>query len=284
MNKNVGKTGLFFIFLLTNCFEPQDGCLDLNATNYDVSADDFCSNCCTYPSLSLAFRHLVVLPDDPDTTIFFRYNTYYPTPMNLSDTFTIERIRYFLSDIRLVKFNGEEVRVLDSIDVEINGVDERIEDSYGKIDRDIFKTINVGTIVTNGVFKSIRFNVGLDANERKIDPETVETASQLYVQTDTLLYDTLNMNYLSSLVIFNRDTLSMMDSTVVKILEETNLIEVPFSESYDLSPGSNIKITIDIDYLSWFKGIDIKNEPVNAALRSKFLENIVTSFSISKIE
>lgn len=288
IGKKNGISCFVFVVLtalfLSSCFEPQEGCFDFNATNYDVTADDPCSDCCNYPNLTVAFRHLIIPPNDPDTTLFFQYNAYYPSVVNSLDTFTIERIRYFLSDIRLVRPDGEEVRVQDSIDVEINSNNLRLEDNYAKVDRDIFQPINVGTIITQGQFSSIRFNVGLDDTERNIEPESVTTASQLYVQNDTLMYDTLNMNYLSSLVVFNRDTVSMMDSLVVEILPETALIEVPFEDTFDLDPGFSMRVTLNVDYLQWFKDIDVKNDPVNDAMRSKFIENIVTSFSISAIE
>jgi len=309
MNRKDGKDGLrltvhssqlwlqmlFFVGIIlatSSCYEAQDGCLDLNATNYDVMADEFCpDDCCNYPSLNLAFRHLIVPTDFPDTTIFLRYNTFYPTFDNTLDTFTIERIRYFLSNIRLVRPTGEEVFILDSINVDIDGNQVQIEDSFAKVDRDIVQTVSVGTIITNGLFDRIRFNVGLDTMLLKTDPTSVERTSQLNVSNDTLLYmDTIDVTYLSSLVVFNRDTFSTIDSTVVQIFEKTDLIEVPFGEmgeTFDLAPGFNLSITLNVDYLKWFQGIDVKNTPqsqVTEQLKSQIVDNIVSSFSIATIE
>lgn len=277
------------LLFLTSCYEEQDGCLDLNATNYDVTADNVCpDDCCTYPSLNLSFRHLIVPTDDPDTSFFLRYNTFYPTYDTPLDTFTIERIRYFLSNIRLVRPSGEEVFILDSITVNIEGESVQIEDSFAKVDRDIAQTVNVGTIITEGAFDRIRFNVGLDSFLLKTDPTSVPSTSQLNVSNDTLLYmDTINVTYLSSLVVFNRDTFSMIDSTVVQIFEKTDLIEVPFIETFNLDAGFDMNIALNVDYLQWFQGIDIKNttqSQVSEALKSQIVDNIVTSFSIATID
>lgn len=280
--------GVFLVLFLTNCYEAQEGCLDLGATNYNVTADDSCPDCCTYPSLNLAFRHLIVPTDMPDTSVFLRYNTYYPTFESPMDTFTIERIRYFLSEIRLVRPDGEELHVLDSVTVEIDGNDVTIEDSFAKVDRDIIQTVNVGTIRTEGAFSAIRFKVGLPENLLNIDPESVPRTSQLSVTNDTLLYrDTIDIGYLSSLVVFNRDTVSTIDSTVVAIYDQTDLIEIPFAETFNLDPGFNLKVTLNVDYLKWFQNIPVPitdQNMVNDALRSQFVENIVTSFSISTVE
>ena len=279
----IGISGNFY-----SCYEPKEGCLDLEATNYDVTADDPCNGCCNYPALNIAFRHLYIPPDLLDTTIFFRYNNFYPVPDNPLDTFTVERTRFFLSNIRLVRPDGSELHVMDSITIDVNGTSTRIADNFAKVDRDIFQTVNIGTIITEGKFSAVRFNVGLDDFLLNTDPESVPTTSQLNVRNDTLLYmDTINISYLSALVVFNQDTIAVQDSTVVQIFEQTNLIEVPFEEVFQLDPGFNIKVTIDINYWQWFQGIDIKNtdqNQVNAALRNQILENIAASFSIFKIE
>ena len=44
---------LYVVLSLTACFEPQEGCTDIAATNFDASADENCTDCCTYPKLQL---------------------------------------------------------------------------------------------------------------------------------------------------------------------------------------------------------------------------------------
>lgn len=41
---------------LFSCYQNQEGCLDVYASNYSLIADDACEDCCTYPSLSLNIR------------------------------------------------------------------------------------------------------------------------------------------------------------------------------------------------------------------------------------
>jgi len=272
-----------YSLLFTSCFEPEDGCLNLNATNYDVTADENCTDCCTFPTLNLSLRHVINLVD---TTVFFRYDSMYPVPENLTDSFSIERIRYFLSDVRLVKSDGEEVRVRDSINVDIDGQMILIEDSFVKADRDLFRTVEIGTVITQGNFNRLRFRVGLIEDHLGIDPNSVPAESQLFVENDTLLFiDTLNIGYLSGLIVYNTP-MNDPDSTVVQFFNQTEEIEVIFDEVIELDPGFDFDLTLQVDYLEWFRGSEIisasEGIPSDAELdplRSLFLENIAQSFT-----
>ena len=57
--KNITRLApiLLYLLSLTSCFEPQEGCLDISAVNFDASADKDCdkSGCaCIYPKLQVA--------------------------------------------------------------------------------------------------------------------------------------------------------------------------------------------------------------------------------------
>ncbi|HMV23421.1 MAG TPA: hypothetical protein PKA71_03780, partial [Saprospiraceae bacterium] len=43
------------VLFFTACYQPKEGCLDINATNFDATADEEC--CCQYPVLQLKFKH-----------------------------------------------------------------------------------------------------------------------------------------------------------------------------------------------------------------------------------
>lgn len=47
----------FIVISLSACYDRKEGCLEVQAANYDTFADDPCDDCCTYPSLSLAVSH-----------------------------------------------------------------------------------------------------------------------------------------------------------------------------------------------------------------------------------
>jgi hypothetical protein len=79
--------------LIFGCYEDRIGCLDPDATNYDLQADQACPDCCSYPTLSLRVSPLW---DDNAVVTGSRYP--YGTA---GDSFTLVRFRYYLGDLRL---------------------------------------------------------------------------------------------------------------------------------------------------------------------------------------
>ena len=279
---------VFFLSLLMPfqaCFEPESGCLDVNATNFDVSADDACGDCCNYPSWTIGVRHFIVPPDNPDTSFNLVYNRYFPTFDNPADTFTIERIRYFLSNLKLIKSNGEEVTVEDTIQISINSEETILTDNFFKGDRDIFAGANIGTLITEGTFVGVKFCVGLEENLLNTSINTVSDDSQLNVEGDTLLYDQDLGSYLSSLVVFNRDTVSTTDSTIVQIFEKSPEISLMFEAPIDIVAGFDVDLTLGVECLQWFEGIDIPNQTpdLGPTLSQKIVENLTNSFYVIDI-
>ncbi len=53
------------VFFLAGCYEPKEGCLDPQAVNYDVTADEACADCCTWPSLRLSVKHAMLRRTSP---------------------------------------------------------------------------------------------------------------------------------------------------------------------------------------------------------------------------
>ena len=84
---------LFCYFLPTSCFEPEEGCLDIEANNFQLAADRDCSkdapsNCfCTYPSVSLRVVHVFDKLD-------FRTDTVYR--INSGEIIKIRDIQFYI--------------------------------------------------------------------------------------------------------------------------------------------------------------------------------------------
>lgn len=79
--------------LLTACYEDRAGCLDPDAANYDLVADEDCPACCAYPALSV--RLTTVWGEDP----FVAGDTYTDGAGN---DFQVVAFRYYLGDLRLL--------------------------------------------------------------------------------------------------------------------------------------------------------------------------------------
>ena len=276
---------LFLIFLFqTSCYEPQEGCLDINATNYDVAADDPCADCCTYPTLSVSALHRVDFSFGGDTSLLFLYDTLYPNyAAGNADSFVIDRARFFISDIKLIKDSGEEVGVVDTLELETStGEKLTVDDSFVKLDRDIFATRSVGNIFTSGTFKGVKFTIGLDENLLNIDPMSVPSGHPLSIEEDVLNYDTLMGTYLPNLLIYRQDTVSA-DSIFVKI-NEPDTLTLFFDAPFELDRGFDAILVLRLDYMKWFDGVNVDEDPLLKDISTAIRQNLRNAFSVEKIE
>lgn len=255
----------------------------MRATNYDVSADDPCTdNCCTFPNLSVAFLHRVVLPAQPDTSFALRYDSLYPAPFDVSHYFSIERSRFFLSNFRLVRENGEEVGVLDSLELETgSGVRFWVKNSFVKADRDIFPPSAAGKMLSDGVFTQVKFTLGLDSPVPQTDPKSVPTGHALNVSGDTLMYGE-DTGYIPNRLVFRRDTLEGTGLLDFRFLTPQE-VTLPLGGPFQLESGFHIKLTLMVDYLAWFEGVDLVNDSP-ALMQSKIDGNLTKAMKVTEIK
>jgi hypothetical protein len=267
---------VLFSLMLVGCYEPEEGCLDINATNYDVSADDPCPDCCTYPSLSVLFQHFVTLATMPDTSFAMRYGTRYPSPMDTNHLFYIDRGRFFVSDLKLVRANGEELGVLDSVLLPLLGGDSiYVENNYSKHDRDIFQAAKLGTFNSSGEFTGVKFTLGLSPTIRQVWVDTLKTTA-LAVENDSLSYNEM-VGIMPVHLILRRDTLP--DTTPIDLVfTQERQISLPFGQTVFVDKGFKVKVTLRLDYMTLFQGIDFKNDS-EADIWAKIDSQLPNAFS-----
>lgn len=245
-------------FLLAGCYEPKEGCLDIEATNYDVSADDPCPDCCTYPSLSLQFQHYVTLATEPDTSYAMKYGTRYPSPLDTNHLFYLDRGRFFVSDLRLVRANGEEFGILDSVALPLLGGDTiYVENNFSKHDRDIFAAAKLGTFRTSGEFTGVKFTLGLTPTVRQVWVDTLKTTA-LAVENDSFSYSK-TVGIMPVRLILRRDTLPDTQPLDLVFTQERQ-ISLPLPQTVFIDKGFKMKVTLRLDYMVLFQNVDFKND------------------------
>jgi hypothetical protein len=264
------------------CYESIEKCLDPAATNYDVTADEPCPNCCTYPKITTTFIHQAAPESNPQSVSAFRYNTPYPSPYDTNHFFSISKNRYFISKLRLVKSDGTEVSVRDSLLIQSPaGTTRKVLDDFYLVDRDFLLPLSSKDFIAEGNFTKLRFRFGLEENLVRANPESTPVNHALSLRSDSTMYKN-GTGYLSHVLKMNRDTLP---SAPVLDLSSTQSreIELELPATFNLKPGFSVQLRITLNYLKWFEGINIKTE-TETSIREKVFGNLHKAFKVSEIK
>jgi len=273
--KFIGTILIGILLLLNACREPTDGCLDVEAINYDVSADDPCpDDCCEYPRISLELIHRY-------DTLSFSYDSIY-TDYGFAQT-RFEKVIFYLSDFRLVSLTNDSLEVVETIELDLlDGGTETFKDDYTLVSRSIPSfQYDVGEIRGRGTFTTLRFTVGIAGNAENSDAESIDDEDHpLALGTDTLWV--ADQGYIFNQINVIADTLNPISSQrIINIKGQGSLafVSLPFQQEVDL--GSNIIIPIKVDYQEMFSGIDFAafSDETNAGI---IVNNTANAFSIDK--
>ena len=288
MSRNSGISGISLVFTLVvliflfGCYQEQEGCLDVKATNFDVSADLACLDCCEFPELSITFQHRAILGED---TINFSYDSlYFVTVADTNQYFEFDQIRYYISDVSLQTQTGN-LQVIDSItlfeynnNADIDGTP--YIDDFILVDRDFPSSYDIGTILGTGTVESVNFRLGLSDQIELVDPEQVEGGHPLELLTAGALWDG-STGYTSNYITYFPDTLAT-DSLIIPITESVEIELVP-DEPFVIEEGADLTLVIFIDYMAWFDGVNIVVDPINQ-VRTKIVSNVSNSFGFVEVK
>lgn len=251
-----------FVCLLSACYEPQEGCLDIRATNFDPTADDPCDNCCTYPNLVIRCTHMAGSVKFTDLPKFADIN---------NDSFSIEQVRLVISDVTLVRDDGSSINITDTVTY-VEGTDTTLlPDSYAILSTGIFDA-TVGTLPAEGTFVKLRFKVGVVPDG--IWPGGFPTGHPL---TDATLYDqTFGFRY--NTLTINRFDPEATTNYILLTPGYLAEVEVPFTTPLDAREGYDTIVKLKIDHQKWFTGIDLSAS--DGDILDLILQNTPTVFSI----
>ncbi len=253
---------IFFLFLglaVLSCSKPVEGCLDIRATNYNVSADEAC--CCTYPVLKLLISHAA-------DTLFQSPDSIYTN--QAGQLYRLTGARFFLSDFIFYVRDLGPVEVTDSLVlIQEDGSRQRVKDDVIQIQRSL-STYTVGTVVTSGWIDSISFQIGLLPELAAVLPAAVPAdhplrspLTGLYTEGSGFQSLTTDLISLST----GPDTLQWSTALTRRITLESAV----FAQI-----GYNINIPITVDYLHWINEEDLSSPQVMDI--TAWLDRIALSF------
>ncbi len=278
---------LFFLFLslfFQSCDEASQGCRNINATNYDVTADEDCEDdCCQLPELKMQFSHKIEQRvGGVDTLVNFTYNTSYILPASITDTFSFQKIKCYFSNFRLIDMEGEEVQVNDRLTIDLEG-DE--PDSITIVD-DIFlfdagsANYTLGEFGEPNTFEGLKFTVGLQSELLTTNPEIAPANSAF--TPDSLNYEESVGYIFQNYVFFNGvDAPDLADSTVFQIFEpvEINLSTNPFA----LVSGFDATLRMTVRYDQLFENIAFETTSISD-FREKIVINLPNAITLDSLD
>lgn len=180
--------------LFVSCYEPVEGCLDPDAKNYNVTADDDCTGCCQLPQVDLVFTYL-----------------YNGNSFNLGDTLSAGNELFQLKDFHIylsnISVNGAEDLPLyleDSVRIVGNdGTPFFVGDNYRYFDRQRFSASLDGLRYT-GQLSSIGFEVGIPQSFNLYNADSLRINSMLstiptdaYIEGSGFIFFSFNLEFIA---------------------------------------------------------------------------------------
>lgn len=274
----------FLIFFITACYEAEEGCLDRKATDFEIGADEPCSDCCTYPKLKIRFDNKWQFPD---TLAAFSTDSVFHDELN--QPFRINRIRFYWSNYRLEVESGEQLFVTDLIEIKIpNGADSMV---FNVIDHYLLADVNsstdnltLGTIVPKGVVTGMSVDFGIDRPTNSAAPSAMPDNHVLLPQLGDLNYGS-DIGYVFAQIEYFQDT-TEIDTipVIINIFGDDALRSL--SLSLDISAllieGFNPQLVIETNFAQWFDGVNVRLGDTTA-IQSQIVDNIAGSFTLKEV-
>lgn len=259
------------------CFEPQDGCLDIEATNFDASADDDC--CCEYPKLIMEARHRY----GSDTVQYLPDSLYVNSA---GQVFRIKSVAFYLSEFQLfqnsVPFTVSDTAQLQTYAPSANDtIKEVFTDDFVLFRRTPVDN-SVGEFKTPGIFEKVRIRLGLSDDAQRVIPRLAPSGSPLRIQGDSLWYGPA-AGYVFFQAVVVRDSMQATKPDTLAFTEADLsgfFIEQTGNFSHP-SGGYDFRIKLGIDYKKMFDGIDWTTGDI-PAWKSQIASNLQGVFSVSQ--
>lgn len=266
------STIVFILF--SSCSNDEEGCLDVQATNFDVTADVACNSCCTYPELSFRVNHIYT-----DSANFILDATYLDA---IDSPFTVSSAQMYISDVQLIRADGTGVGVTDNLTLTFSdNTTSVIEDNFLFVRKSIgnYTSGTIGNISTEGKFEKIRFNVGVNPTANHAQISNMPDGHALAEQTESMHLD-INDGYIFTKLQIVTDTTST-DFTIYEISGDGSLTTIELDYPLNIDAGFDISLIVNMDYNILFSNIDFQNDD-ETSITSKLQNNISNAFSVSQ--
>jgi hypothetical protein len=272
------------LFSVVACYEPVEGCLNPRASNFDLDADEACSDCCTLPELKITFN---AVWNDGGESEALRLDTFYTDA--LDQAWRFKRLRFYWSGLTLEKTDGNLLLIRDSLDVAIvTGADTStivVRDDIVLVDIDgASGRFTVGTIEANGFMSRLNGLMGIAQPINSAVTTSVPTGHPLSPQLGKMNFGA-DKGYVFAKLEYFQDTIAT-DTTAreINILGDDALLaftlDLPLP--MQLVEGFDQILLIEQDIARLFEGINVRLADTSA-LKVQFVENLAQSFQLLEV-
>jgi len=232
--------GILFWICGSGCNTRIQGCLDVNAENFDLEAERDCDGCCTYPSMLLS------LSQKWNEENFTNDDTLYD--INLKP-YKIQDLRYFLTTWAWRDTEGIWMTV-DSIDADCDASTLTYTPDNAIVDTRKF-LYTLGTIRQAPTIDSIRFAFGLTQDFSCLDEENAATPPELTSQSP--LWNPASSSLETLRLIVQRT----LGSEVFDTLYIDTQVDIGLGYDLQFRKGFDTQLDLSVNYAMWFSAVDI---------------------------
>ncbi|MBK9150715.1 MAG: hypothetical protein IPM26_06800 [Saprospiraceae bacterium] len=259
----------FFIFgliiFISSCYNRREACLDPFASNFDVTADDPCEQCCKDPLINVTIRHLAGDSLISPSRVLIN---------ELGQSYRILNFSYYLSGFRIIKNDGSIVTVSQLLNLDSMNTVLQIPDDFA-----IYRLTNVNqTIGQNrnfGTYTGFEFTLGLDSKVLLHQPKDLPL---LHVLNDSLSLKTPDRRLAHQIItVATGDSPSEIQSYFISGINSA--VSFKMDSTFRNVRGTDINLIIKADYSKWFENVDFTRQP--SEIEKSILENSKKLFSVN---
>ena len=230
------------LLVISSCNTREVGCLDPDASKFDLTAEKDCPDCCTYPSLSISLSQKW---DDRTFAVTDTLKDMHQQPYLITD------IRFLLSSWRWTDLASNRYTV-DSVQFECENESFLYTPDLLLIDPRLF-TYTLGTIRTSPQMDSVFLSFGLAQDFSCADPADPDLPVAL--QAGSPVRDPATGTLHTMRLILKRNPqVEVLDTLFV-----SGGIPIALAYPFSFDRGINTQWRISVNYADWFRDVDVLN-------------------------
>ncbi len=263
--------GLLALLFCSACQEPEEGCQNPRAVNFDPSADVDPEGICQYYQLQLQWQHYSAMVPDDTLQQFERLTD------AVGEEFYLEQCNWLGSNVYLtpVGSNNPPPSPATVLLYNYNGTTIIAEDNFFSIDLERYSDDAVGWDVLD-TFDRLSFQLGIDPDFQNVNPNLTNINQHpLSLTAMPYLHDS-TLQYFKTLEI----VAVQPNNNNARIT--VNLSDVfPFTFPYNIriKDGETTRIRVRLNYDILFARVSFSNDPV-AIIADKLRQNIPLAVSV----